>query len=111
MIQQRPEGKPGAGSWEFPGGKIDEGETPLVALRRELQEELGVSVSNAVPVCFASNAHFVLLLFACKEWTGDPTGKERQSLKWIDSAALENHALLPLDEALVLPLRDFMMGL
>ena len=111
LIQQRPEGKPSAGSWEFPGGKIDEGETPLVALQRELEEELGIIVTKADPVSFAVDAHFVLLLFACKEWTGDPTGKERQSLKWVASAALENHAMLPLDEALVLPLREFMMGL
>ena len=111
LIQQRPEGKRHSGFWEFPGGKIEAGETPLEALRRELQEELGISVSNAVPVCFASNAQIVLLLFACKEWTGDPTAKERQSLKWIASAALENHAMLSLDEALVLPLREFMMGL
>ena len=111
MIQQRPEGKPGAGSWEFPGGKVDEGETPLLALQRELEEELGIMVTKADPVSFATDAPIVLLLFACKEWTGDPTGKERQSLKWVASAALENHAMLPLDEALVLPLREFMMGL
>ena len=111
LIQQRPEGKPGAGSWEFPGGKVDEGETPLLALQRELEEELGIMVTKADPVSFAVDAHFVLLLFACKEWAGDPNGKERQSIKWIDSAELENHAMLPLDEALVLPLREFMMGL
>ena len=111
LIQQRPAGKPGAGSWESPGGKIDEGETPLVALRRELQEELGIIVTKADPVSFAVDAHFVLLLFACKEWTGDPTGKEGQSLMWVASAGLENHAMLPLDETLVLPLREFMMGL
>ena len=111
LIQKRPEEKPSAGWWEFPGGKIEEGETPLEALRRELQEELGIIVTTAVPVCFASNAQIVLLLFACKEWTGDPTGKEGQSLMWVASAALENHAMLPLDEALVLPLREFMMGL
>ena len=111
LIQQRPAGKPGAGSWEFPGGKIEEGETPLVALRRELEEELGIIVTTADPVSFAVDAHFVLLLFACKDWTGDPTGKDRQSLKWVASATLENLAMLPLDEALVLPLREFVMGL
>ena len=83
----------------------------MLALQRELEEELGIMVTKVDPVSFAVDAHFVLLLFACKEWTGDPTGKERQSLKWVASAALENHAMLPLDEALVLPLREFMMGL
>ena len=111
LIQQRPEGKRHSGFWEFPGGKIEAGESPLGALSRELEEELGIMVTKADPVSFAVDAHFVLLLFACKEWTGDPTGKERQSLKWVASAALENHAMLPLDEALVLPLREFMMGL
>ena len=111
LIQQRPEGKPSAGSWEFPGGKIEEGETPLVALQRELEEELGIIVTKADPVSFAVDAHFVLLLFACKEWAGDPTRKERQSLKWVTPAELENHAMLTLNKALVLPLREFMMGL
>ena len=111
LIQQRPEGKPGAGSWEFPGGKVEAGETPLLALQRELEEELGIIVTKADPVSFAVDAQFVLLLFACKEWTGDPTGKEGQPLMWVAPAALEHHAMLPLDEALVLPLREFMMGL
>ena len=111
MIQQRPEGKPGAGSWEFPGGKVDEGETPLLALQRELEEEIGIMVTKADPVSFAVDAHFVLRLFVGKGWTGDPTGRKRQSIKWIDSSELENHAMLPLDEALVIPLRDFMMCL
>ena len=83
----------------------------MEALQRELEEELGIMVTKADPVSFAVDAHFVLLLFACKVWTGDPTGKERQSLKWVAPAELENHAMLPLDEALVLPLREFMMGL
>ena len=83
----------------------------MLALQRELQEELGIMVTKADPVSFAVDAHFVLLLFACEEWIGDPTGKERQSLKWVASAELENHAMLSLDESLVLPLREFMLGL
>jgi len=111
LIQKRQEGRPGAGSWEFPGGKIEAGETPLVALRRELKGELGIIVGEADPVSFASDADIVLLLFACAEWTGDPEATEGQRVKWIASAELENHEMLTLDDELVLPLREFMMGL
>ena len=111
LIQQRPEGKRHSGFWEFPGGKIEAGETPLEALRRELQEELGVSVSNADPVTFATDADMILLLFACKNWTGEPEGKEGQTTEWVTPAELDQYEMLNLDEALVLPLREFMMGL
>ena len=112
MIQQRPAGKPGAGSWEFPGGKIEEGETsPLVALRRELEAELGVVIGDADPIPFASDAHIVLLLFACKAWEGDPTGREGQTIKWVAPAELEQYEMPSLDDELVLPVRELMMGL
>ena len=111
LIQQRPEGKLGAGSWEFPGGKIEPGETPDEALRREMEEELGIVVNDVQPISFANDAHIVLLLFACTDWAGDPAGKEEQSIKWADPAELEQHEMLTLDDKLVLPLREFMMGL
>ena len=111
LISQRPAGKQYSGLWEFPGGKLEIGETPLEGLSRELEEELGVMIGNAEPICFANDAHLVLLLFACKAWTGGPAGKEGQTIKWVAPAELEQHEMPTLDDELVLPLREFMMGL
>ena len=111
LIQQRAAGKPGAGSWEFPGGKIEPGETPDEALRREMEEELGIVVNDAQPISFATDAHLVLLLFDCASWTGRLDTKEGEIVKWLAPAELEQHEMLTLDQELVLPLREFMMGL
>ena len=111
LIAQRPEGKPGAGSWEFPGGKVEPGETPDDALRRELEEELGLVISDAQPISFANDGDIVLLLFACSAWAGQPEGKEGQTLKWVALVELEQHEMMPLDNALVLPCLKFLMGL
>ena len=83
----------------------------MEALRRELEEELGVVIGDADPISFASDAHIVLLVFACRAWTGGPAGKEGQTIKWVAPAELEQHEMLALDDELVLPLREFMMGL
>ena len=111
LISRRPAGKRDALLWEYPGGKVAPGETPVEALRRELEEELGVVIGDADPISFASDAHIVLLLFACRAWTGDPTGREGQTIKWVAPAELEQHEMPPLDDELVLPVREFMMGL
>lgn len=89
LLAQRPEGKEMAGLWEFPGGKVEEGETPEYALMRELEEELGLTTRPCCfsPVGFASHAyahvHLLMPLFACRVWKGTPRPREGQQLKWV----------------------------
>ncbi|WP_108682761.1 (deoxy)nucleoside triphosphate pyrophosphohydrolase [Methyloceanibacter sp. wino2] len=113
LITQRPEGKPLAGLWEFPGGKLEDGETPEHGLVRELDEELGIAIqpSALIPLTFSSFSYpdFDLLmpLFACWQWSGNVTAKEGQALAWADPAALHDYAMPPADE----PLKDLLPGL
>lgn len=89
LMAQRPEGKPMAGLWEFPGGKVHDGETPEFALMREMEEELGITTRPCCfsPIAFASHAyddfHLLMPLFACRVWKGFPQGCEGQALKWL----------------------------
>lgn len=88
LLAQRPPGKHLAGSWEFPGGKVDPGERPEEALIRELNEELGIDTHSSclAPATFASHGyddfHLVMLVFLCRKWTGAPRGLEGQDLRW-----------------------------
>ncbi|MEM7768043.1 MAG: (deoxy)nucleoside triphosphate pyrophosphohydrolase [Pseudomonadota bacterium] len=97
LLAQRPAGKAMAGLWEFPGGKIDPGETPETALARELAEELAITVEPAelTPLTFASHAytdfHLLMPLYACRNWQGTPTPAEGQSLAWVPPAELETY--------------------
>jgi 8-oxo-dGTP diphosphatase len=114
LLQQRPPGKAMAGLWEFPGGKIKQGETPEAALIRELKEELGIDVAAAclAPFGFASHRyeqfHILLLLFICRRWQGIVAAHEGQSLAWVRSARLGDYAMPPADKPLVALLKDLL---
>ncbi|MFV0411266.1 MAG: (deoxy)nucleoside triphosphate pyrophosphohydrolase [Paracoccus sp. (in: a-proteobacteria)] len=107
LLAQRPEGKSLAGLWEFPGGKVEPGETPEIALIRELQEELGIDThaSCLAPLSFASHSyedfHLLMPLFACRRWTGIAQPKEGQQLTWVRAGELRNYPMPPADLPLI----------
>ena len=107
LIAQRPEGKPMAGLWEFPGGKVETGERPEETLIRELEEELGIVVKEAclAPLTFASHSypdfHLVMPLYVCRRWDGTVTAKEGQSLAWVRPNRLREYPMPPADVPLV----------
>jgi 8-oxo-dGTP diphosphatase len=107
LLQQRPKGKAMAGLWEFPGGKIQSGETPEAALCRELDEELGIAVrtSDLEAFGFASHRydtfHILLLLWVCRRWQGTPTPRETQTIAWPPPAAMSDYPMPAADAPLV----------
>ena len=107
LIARRPAGKPMAGLWEFPGGKVESGERPEQSLIRELKEELGIAVREEclAPLTFASHHysdfHLLMPLYVCRRWEGIVTAKERQSLKWVRPKDLRNYPMPPADEPLI----------
>lgn len=107
LIAQRPEGKSMAGLWEFPGGKVEVGETPEDALIRELQEELGIitQVACLAPLTFASHAyetfHLLMPLFICRRYQGVAQPLEGQTLKWVQPRKLRDYPMPPADEPLI----------
>ena len=112
LLAQRPEGKPMAGLWEFPGGKLHAGETPEAALIRELKEELDIDVAASclAPLSFASHAyanfHVLLLLYVCRRWQGIVTPQEGQQLAWVRAARFADYPMPDADKPLVAVLRD-----
>ncbi len=114
LIAQRPEGKMMAGLWEFPGGKLEEGESPEHALMRELSEELGIETRPCCfsPLTFVSHAYekfnLMMPLYACRVWDGIPQGKEGQALKWVKPMDLYDEALLPADIPMIPYLIDML---
>lgn len=114
LIAQRPPGKQLAGLWEFPGGKLEPGETPEQALVRELREELGIEVTQAclAPFVFTTHAyesfHLLMPLWLCRRWSGVVQAREHSAVAWVKPAKLADYPMPPADEPLVAYLRDFL---
>ena len=114
LIAQRPQGKSLVGLWEFPGGKVEPGESPEAALIRELEEELGISTKEAclAPVSFAShsydNFHLLMPLYACRKWQGEPQAREHAAIKWVRPQKLRDYPMPPADEPLIAALCDLL---
>lgn len=114
LISQRPDGKQLAGLWEFPGGKVETGERPEVALIRELKEELAIDVAESclAPLTFASHAyadfHLLMPLYVCRRWKGTAIGAEGQAIAWVKPARLRDYPMPPADIPLIPHLIDLL---
>ena len=114
LLSQRPEGKSMAGLWEFPGGKIEQGESPEAALIRELDEELGIDTKESclAPLTFTSHDyddfHLILMLYACRKWWGVPTPKENNPITWVRAPRLGDYPMPPADKPLIAMLQDLL---
>ena len=114
LLAKRPQGRPMAGLWEFPGGKVEPGETPEAALVRELEEELAIKVTPSclAPFTFASHGypafHLLMPLYLCRSWDGEISAQQGQELAWVRASRLAEYAMPPADEPLKAMLRDLL---
>jgi 8-oxo-dGTP diphosphatase len=115
LLAQRPEGKPMAGLWEFPGGKVEPGERPETTLIRELHEEIGITVTEPclAPLTFASHAyesfHLLMPLYICRRWEGLVVAREGQNLAWVRASKLRDYPMPPADIPLIPHLQDLLL--
>lgn len=114
FIARRPQGKAMAGLWEFPGGKLEPGETPEAAVIREAAEELGIAIEESclAPFAFASHGydgfHLLMPLFLCRKWRGTPVAREHDATLWVRPARLRDYPMPPADAPLVAMLQDLL---
>lgn len=114
LLSQRAKNKPFGGLWEFPGGKVEPGETPEEALIREIKEEIGIDISQKciAPLTFASYSydkfHLLMPLYICRVWQGIPVAKESQTIKWVRINEIDNYEMLPADTPLIAMLKDYL---
>ncbi|MDC3116281.1 8-oxo-dGTP diphosphatase MutT [Alphaproteobacteria bacterium] len=112
LLSKRPENKHLSGFWEFPGGKVEDGEIPEKALIREVKEELNIDINNKciAPLSFSEfdykNFQLLLLLYVCRRWDGEPMSMENNKLEWVKPSMLRNYKMPPADDALIYCLQD-----
>ena len=112
LLSKRPEKKHLSGFWEFPGGKVEEGETPEKALIREVKEELNIDINNKciAPLSFSefdyNDFQLLLLLYICRRWDGVPISMENNKLEWVKPNMLRDYKMPPADDALIFCLQD-----
>ncbi|MDB9998510.1 8-oxo-dGTP diphosphatase MutT [Alphaproteobacteria bacterium] len=114
LIAKRPNKKHLSGFWEFPGGKVEKGESPENALVREVKEELNIDINNKciAPLTFSEfnyeNFHLLLLLYVCRRWEGEPMSMEKNEIKWVKVNTLRQYKMPPADDSLIYSLQDLL---
>ena len=114
LIAKRPDKKHLSGFWEFPGGKVEKGESPEYALIREVKEELNIDINNKciAPLTFSEfdykEFHLLLLLYVCRRWEGEPMSMEKNEIKWVKANMLRQYKMPPADDSLIYSLQDLL---
>jgi len=114
LIAKRPNKKHLSGFWEFPGGKVEKGESPEYALVREVKEELNIDINNKciAPLTFSEfdykKFHLLLLLYVCRRWEGEPMSMEKNEIKWVKANTLRQYKMPPADDSLIYSLQDLL---
>ena len=114
LIAKRPNKKHLSGFWEFPGGKVEKGESPEYALIREVKEELNIDINNKciAPLTFSEfdykKFHLLLLLYVCRRWEGEPMSMEKNEIKWVKVNTLRQYKMPPADDSLIYSLQDLL---